>query len=93
MKNLSNPLLLKGYSKEAAEILAARFPEIGAGAIYEIATEGSKEELIKLCENDSDLFDREKDEFRPVTWDYIEKNYEILELDNGNFILISSHQQ
>lgn len=93
MKNLSNPLLLKGYSKEAAEILAARFPEIGAGAIYEIATEGTKEELMKLCENDTALFDKEKDEFIPVSWDYIEKNYEVLELSNGDFVIISSHQQ
>lgn len=93
MKNLSNPLILKGYSKEAAEILADRFPEIGAGAIYEMATEGTKEELMKLCENDSALFDREKDEFIPVSWDYIEKNYEVIELSNGDFIIISSHQQ
>lgn len=49
----------------------------------------SKEELMKLCENDSDLFDEEKDEFRPVTWDYIEKNYEVLELGNGKFVLNS----
>ena len=62
MKNLYDSLLLKGYSKEAAEILATRFPESTAEAIYEMATEGSKEELMKLCENDSDLFDREKDE-------------------------------
>ena len=93
MKNLYDSLLLKGYSKEAAEILADRFPEIGAGAIYEMATEGTKEELMKLCENDSALFDKEKDEFTPVTWNYIEKKYEILELSNGDFVLISSWQQ
>jgi len=58
-----------------------------------VATEGSKEELMKLCENDSDLFDREKDEFKPITWDYIVKKYEVIELGNGNFIIISSHQQ
>lgn len=93
MNKLYNSLLLKGYSKEAAEILAARFPEFGAGAIYVMATEGSKEELMKLCENDSDLFDREKDEFMPITWDYIEINYDVIELGNGEFIIISSHQQ
>jgi len=93
MKNLYDSLLLKGYSKEAAEILAARFPEIGAGAIYEMATEGTKEELMKLCENDSALFDREKDEFMPISWDYIEKNYGVIELSNGDFVLISSWQQ
>ena len=48
---------------------------------------------MKLCENDSDLFDREKDEFKPITWDYIVKKYEVIELGNGNFIIISSHQQ
>ena len=93
MKKLYDSLLLKGYSMEAAETLAAHFPESSAEAIYDVATEGSKEELMKLCENDSDLFDREKDEFRPVTWDYIEKKYEILELSNGDFVLISSWQQ
>lgn len=93
MKNLYNSLLLKGYSKEAAKLLADKFPESTAEAIYEMATEGSKEELMKLCENDSALFDREKDEFRPVSWEYIENKYEILELSNGDFVLISSHQQ
>ena len=93
MKNLYDSLLLKGYSKEAANFLAEKFPESTAEAIYDVATEGSKEELMKLCENDSDLFDREKDEFMPVSWDYIEKKYEILELSNGDFVLISSHQQ
>ena len=48
---------------------------------------------MKLCENDSDLFDREKDEFMPITWDYIEINYDVIELGNGNFIIISIHQQ
>lgn len=93
MKNLYDSLLLKGYSKEAAKLLAEKFPESTAEAIYDVATEGSKEELMKLCENDSDLFDREKDEFRPITWDYIEINYEVIELGNGEFIIISSHQQ
>lgn len=96
MKNLYDSLLLKGYSKEAAMFLAEKFPESTAEAIYEVATEGSKEELMSLCENDSDLFDREKDEFIPVTWEYIEKKYDVIELSNGNygnFVLISSHQQ
>lgn len=93
MKCLYSSLLLKGYSVEAAKFLAEKFPESNAEAIYEMATEGSKEEIMKLCENDSDLFDREKDEFRPVTWDYIVKKYEGFDLPNGNFIIISSHQQ
>ena len=93
MKNLYNSLLLKGYSKEATKLLADKFPESTAESIYEMATEGSKEELMELCENDSDLFDKEKNEFIPVTWDYIKKNYVVLELSNGNFILISSRQQ
>lgn len=98
MKNLYNSLpfdllYLKGYSKEAAKLLAEKFPESTAEAIYELATEGTKEELMKLCENDTALFDREKNEFRPVTWDYIVKKYEGFDLPNGNFIIISSHQQ
>ena len=93
MKNLYNSLLFKGYSIEAAKLLEDKFPEFTAEAIYEVATEGTKEELMKLCENDSDLFDREKDEFRPVTWDYIEIYYDVIELGNGNFIIISIHQQ
>jgi len=93
MKNLYNSLLLKGYSKEAAKLLAEKFPESTAEAIYEVATEGSKEELMELCEHDTALFDKEKDEFTPVTWDYIEINYEVIELGNGEFIIISSHQQ
>jgi len=94
MTNLYNSLLyLKGYSKEAAKLLAEKFPESTAEAIYDVATEGSKEELMKLCENDTALFDKEKDEFMPVTWDYIEKKYEILELSNGDFVLICSHKQ
>ena len=93
MNKLYDSLLLKGYSKEAAIFLAEKFPESTAEAIYDVATEGSKEELMKLCENDSDLFDREKDEFTPVTWDYIEKNYGVIELSNGDFVLISSWQQ
>lgn len=93
MKNLCDSLLLKGYSKEATKLLADKFPESTAEAIYEMATEGSKEELMKLCEHDTALFDKGKDEFTPVTWDYIEKNYTILELSNGDFVLISSWQQ
>ena len=93
MKNLYDSLLLKGYSKEATKLLADKFPESTAEAIYEMATEGTKEELMKLCENDSALFDREKDEFRPITWDYIEINYDVIDLGNGEFIIISSHQQ
>ena len=98
MKNLYNSLpfdllYLKGYSKEAARILADKFPESDAEAIYDVATEGSKEEIMNLCENDSALFDREKDEFIPVTWEYIIENYEVLELSNGSFVIISSHQQ
>jgi hypothetical protein len=93
MKNLYDSLLLKGYSKEAAKFLAEKFPESTAEAIYEVATEGSKEEIMNLCENDSALFDREKDEFMPVTWGYIVKKYEGFDLPNGKFIIISSHQQ
>lgn len=93
MKNLYDSLLLKGYSKEAAKFLAEKFPESTAEAIYDVATEDSKEELMNLCENDSALFDREKDEFIPVTWDNIIENYEVSEMSNDNFILIGSHQQ
>ena len=93
MKVLFSSLLLKGYSTEAAKFLADKFPESTAEAIYEVATEGSKEELMNLCEHDTALFDREKDEFMPVTWDYIEKNYDVIDLGNGEFIIISSHQQ
>lgn len=91
MKNLNTSLLLKGYSKEAAKFLSDKFPESTAEAIYDVATEGSKEELMKLCESDSALFDREKDEFRPVTWDYIEKEYEVEELLDGTFLLMKSN--
>lgn len=98
MKNLYNSLpfdllYLKGYSKEAARILADKFPASTAEAIYEVATEASKEEIMELCEHDTDLYDKEKDEWKPCTWEYIEKNYEVLELSNGDFILISSWQQ
>ena len=54
---------------------------------------GHKEELMKLCENDTDLFDREKDEFRPISWEYIERKYEVSKLSNGSFVIISSWQQ
>lgn len=93
MDNLYKSLLIKGYSKEAAKLLADKFPESTAEAIYEVATEGSKEELMKLCEHDTYLYDKEKDEWKPCTWEYIKKNYEVLELSNGDFIIISSWQQ
>ena len=93
IKNLINELIERGFSTDAATILGNRFPFYKSDAIYDIASEGTKEELMKLCENDSDLFDREKDEFRPVTWDYIEIYYDVIELGNGNFIIISIHQQ
>ena len=93
IKNLINELIERGFSTDAAVILGNRFPFHKSYAIYAIASEGTKEELMKLCENDSDLFDREKDEFRPITWDYIEINYDVIELGDGNFIIISSHQQ
>ena len=90
---LFSSLLLKGYSTEAAKFLADKFPESTAEAIYEMATEGSKEELIKLCENDSDLYDEEDGSYKTCTWDYITSAYNVEELPNGDFILISSHQQ
>lgn len=93
MENLYKSLLIKGYSEEAAKLLAEKFPESTAEAIYEVATEGSKEDLIKLCENDTALYDKEKDEWKPCTWEYIEKNYDVLELSNGDFVLISGWQQ
>ena len=93
IKKLINELIERGFSTDAASILGNRFPFYNCDAIYVIASEGTKEELMKLCENDSDLFDREKDEFIPVSWDYIEKNYKVLELSNGDFVLISSWQQ
>ncbi len=91
MKNLHDSLLLKGYSKEAAKFLAEKFPESTAEAIFDRAIEGTKEELMELCEYDGALFDREKDEFRPVTWDYIEKEYEVEELLDGTFLLMKSN--
>ena len=39
-------LYLKGYSKEA-KLLAEKFPESTAEAIYEVATEGTKEEAYE----------------------------------------------
>ena len=92
-KTLISQLIEYGFSTDAATILQKRFPFHTSEDIYYRANEGSKEELMKLCENDSDLFDREKDEFMPVTWDYIEKNYDVIDLGNGDFVLISSHQQ
>ena len=93
IKNLINELIERGFSTDAAAILGNRFSFYKSDEIYDVASEGTKEELMKLCENDSDLFDREKDEFRPITWDYIEINYDVIDLGNGNFIIISSHQQ
>lgn len=92
-KHIINGLIEYGFSTEAATILQKRFPFHTSEEIYYRANEGTKEEIMKLCENDSDLFDREKDEFRPVTWDYIVKKYEGFDLPNGKFIIISSHQQ
>ena len=92
-KHIINGLIEYGFSTEAATVLQNRLPSHNSAEIHYIANEGTKEELMKLCENDSDLFDREKDEFIPVSWDYIEKNYEVLELSNGDFVLISSWQQ
>ena len=92
-KHIINGLIEYGFSTEAATVLQNRFPSYNSAEIHYIANEGTKEELMKLCENDSDLFDREKDEFIPVSWDYIEKNYEVLELSNEEFVLISSWQQ
>ena len=92
-KTLISQLIEYGFSTDAATALGNRFPFHSSDDIYYRAIEDTKEELMKLCENDSDLFDREKDEFMPVTWDYIEKKYEILELSNGDFVLISSWQQ
>jgi len=93
MNKLYDSLLLKGYSKEAAIFLAEKFPESTAEAIYEVATEGSKEELMELCSTDSYLYDENIGTYLEVTWDYIEKNYEVLELSNGKFVLICSHKQ
>ena len=93
IKNLINELIERGFSTDAAAILGNRFPFYKSDEIYDVASEGTKEELMKLCENDSDLFDREKDEFMPITWDYIEINYDVIELGNGEFIIISIHQQ
>ena len=92
-KHIINGLIEHGFSTEAATVLQNRFPSHSSAEIYYLTTEGTKEELMKLCENDSDLFDKEKNEFIPVTWEYIEKKYEILELSSGNFVLIISHQQ
>ena len=88
MKNLYDSLLLKGYSKEAAKFLAEKFPESTADAIYEVATEGSKEELIKLCEGDSALYDKEDGSFKTCTWDYITSEYVVEEFLDGSFLLM-----
>ena len=93
IKNLINELIEYGFSKDAATILQKRFPFHSSDDIYYRANEGTKEEIMRLCERDSDLFDIEKDEFMPVTWDYIVKKYEGFDLPNGKFIIISNHQQ
>ena len=92
-KHIINGLKEYGFSTEAATILQNRFPSHNSSEIHYLANEGSKEELMKLCEHDTALFDKEKDEFTPVTWDYIEKKYGVIELSNGEFVLISSWQQ
>ena len=89
MKNLYASLLLKGYSKEAAKFLAEKFPESTAEAIYEVATEGSKEELMELCSTDSYLYDENIGTYLEVTWDYITSIYEVEELLDGTFILMN----
>ena len=89
MKNLYKSLLLKGYSKEAAIFLAEKFPESTAEAIYEVATEGSKEELMELCSTDSYLYDENIGTYLEVTWDYITSIYEVEELLDGTFILMN----
>lgn len=96
MKNLYNSLpfdllYLKGYSKEAAKLLAEKFPESTAEAIYDVATEGSKEELMKLCEGDSALYDEEDGSHKTCTWEYITSVYEVEELLDGNFLLMKSN--
>jgi len=92
-KHIINGLIEYGFSTEAATVLQNRFPSYNSAEIHYIANEGTKEELMKLCEHDTALFDKEKDEFTPVTWNYIEKNYGVIELSNGAFVLISSWQQ
>lgn len=92
-KHIINGLIEYGFSTEAATILQNRFPSHNSDEIHILANEGTKKEIMELCEHDTALFDKGKDEFKPVTWDYIEKNYEVLELSNGDFILISSWQQ
>ena len=89
MNKLYDSLLLKGYSKEAAIFLAEKFPESTAEAIYEVATEGSKEELMELCSTDSYLYDENIGTYLEVTWDYITSIYEVEELLDGTFILMN----
>ena len=50
-----------------------------------MATEGSKEELMKLCENDSIYLTEKKMSSWPITWDYIEINYDVIELGEWKF--------
>ena len=92
-KHIINGLIEYGFSAEAATVLQNRFPSHNSAEIYHLTNEGTKEEIMVLCEHDTALFDKGKGEFIPVTWDYIEKNYEVLELSNGDFVLISSWQQ
>ena len=91
MKNLYNSLLLKGYSKEAARFLADKLPESTAEAIYEMATEGSKEELKILLETASALYDEEDGCYKKCTWENITSVYEVEELLDGNFLLMKSN--
>ena len=91
MNKLYDSLLLKGYSKEAAIFLAEKFPESTAEAIYEVATEGSKEELMELCSTDSYLYDENIGTYLEVTWDYITSIYEVEELIDGDFLLMKSN--
>jgi hypothetical protein len=92
-KTLISQLIEYGFSKDAATILQKRFPFHSSDDIYYRAIEDTKEEIIKLCENDSDLYDEEDGSYKMCTWDYIEKNYEVLELSNEKFVLICSHKQ
>ncbi len=92
-KTLISQLIEYGFSTDAATALGNRFPFHSSDDIYYRAIEDTKEELMKLCENDSALYDEEDGSYKICTWDYIEKNYEVLELSNEKFVLICSHKQ
>ena len=47
VKTLINELIERGFSTDAATILGNRFPFYKSDAIYDIASEGTKEELMK----------------------------------------------